>query len=300
MRETSPDPITWRRLRAIFGDPPLVQHVTQRQFDYFDEKLQELGRTRYDQIDMGDMWFYHHDLAYVDLQPDLFAHLFPVCLMDWHRTLLANEPCSHGDSEFHYGVLTGDVFANMLTRRQRSDVEAVFRDSLLYRIDQERGFAYDGMRTPAYGWMFRLNSLGLVSNELPALWQAWWNARTPGRAVALLQYCSGLMYFDGENPLFDAWTPDAGGGGPYLWENDSYVYDRGWPDENVAFLRAHVTSERVAQAVRDAAAALRHEPEGDLAARIAVELDERLELIASRVAELPSHLASLGTRGWQI
>ena len=52
--------------------------------------------------------------------------------------------------------------------------------------------------------------------------------------------------------------------------------------------------------VRDAAAALRNEPEGDVAAQIAAELDDRVELIASRVAELPSLLASPGTQGWQI
>lgn len=77
-------------------------NVTERQFDGNDEKLKELGRTGHADVNPGDLWYYHHDLAYVDLQPELFAHLFPVCLMDWHRTLLADESCSHGDSEFHY------------------------------------------------------------------------------------------------------------------------------------------------------------------------------------------------------
>lgn len=294
------DPITWERLRAIFGDPGTVSRVSESQFDFFDDKLQEMGRTPYDRIDFGDLWYYHHDLAYVELQPELFAHLFPVCLMDWHRTLLANEPCSHGDSEFHYGVINGDVFAKMLTPTQRDQVESVFRDSMLHRLDQERGFLYDGMDTPAYGWMFRLNSLGLISNELTELWREWWNVGTPGRAVAALQFCSGLMYFDGENPLFELWTCDRGGGGPYLWENDAFVYDRGWPSKNVDFVREFVTTQQVARVVQDATHILHGEPEETTASRIAADLGDRLELVESRVAELPELLGAKQAEGWTV
>lgn len=294
------DPITWQRLRAIFGHPKLVMNVTEHQFDYDDDKLQEMGRTPHEEIDFGDLWYYHHDLAYVELQPELFAHLFPVCLMDWHRTLLANQSCSHGDSEFHYGIIRGDIFAKMLTSKQREEVEAVFRDSMLYRLDQERGFQYDGMHTPAYGWMFRLNSLGLFSSELPALWQEWWSVGTPGRAVAALQYCSGLMYFDGENPLFERWTPDKGGGGPYLWGHDSLVHDRGWTGDNVDFIREFVTKERVTKVVQQAALALQGEPEGDMAFRIASELDDRLELVESRVSELPERFGDERAEEWTV
>jgi len=74
--------ISWTRVRAIFNDPKLPEHIWQSQFDGFDEELQRLARTPYDEIDFSDLWYYHHDLAYVDLQPDLFAYLFPVCLMD--------------------------------------------------------------------------------------------------------------------------------------------------------------------------------------------------------------------------
>ena len=297
----SSDPITWRRLRAIFNNPKRAEYVTERQFDHFDDKLQELGRTRFDQIDFGDLWYYHHDLAYVELQPELFAHLFPVCLMDWHRTLLANQSCSHGDSEFHYGIIHGDVMSKMLTADQREQVEAVFRDSMLHRLDKERGFLYSGLNTPAYGWMSRLNSLGLFSKELPTLWQQWWDVNTPGRAVAVLQYCSGLMYFEGENPLFEIWTRSRGGGGPCLWEHDAYIYDRGWPSENVDFARDFVTPERVTRVVRNAAHTLQSEPEGEVASKIANELDDRLELIEARTSELPKLLGSKKqAEGWSV
>lgn len=63
MCELNDDPITWQRLRAIFGHPPLVMNVTESQFDYNDGKLAALGRTPYDEIDFGDLWYHHHDLA---------------------------------------------------------------------------------------------------------------------------------------------------------------------------------------------------------------------------------------------
>ena len=75
--------------------------------------LHKLAQTPWEKIDFSDLWYYHHDLAYVELQPELFAYLFPVCLMDWHMTLLQNVSCSHGDSEFRYkGVPSRPVSSN--------------------------------------------------------------------------------------------------------------------------------------------------------------------------------------------
>ena len=89
------------KAREIFGYSRAPVKITQRQFDGFDDVLQRLARTPLEEIDLADLWYYHHDLAYVPLQRELFAYLFPLCLWDWHITLMANQACSHGDSEFH-------------------------------------------------------------------------------------------------------------------------------------------------------------------------------------------------------
>src|SRR5687768_8639836 len=123
--------IDWNRARQIFGYPEPPQEVRERQFDYFDDELRQLATTPWDKIDFADLWYYHLDLAYVDLQPEVFAYLFPVCLMDWHHTLQKNESCSHGDSEFHYGLYQGRVLERMLTPEQRKQVSEFFRDSFL-------------------------------------------------------------------------------------------------------------------------------------------------------------------------
>jgi hypothetical protein len=173
--------------------------------------------TSQEQIDFGDLWYYHHDLPYVKLQPDLFDYLFPVCLMDWHDSLMRNVSCCHGDSEFHYGVHKGNIFERMVTPERRDAIFEFFRDSFLERLDAERGFTYSGMGTPAYGWMERFNSVGLIMPRIDLLWEPWWSLETPGRAMAALQYCSGLMYFEGENPLFGLFTKEGGGVAP-TWE----------------------------------------------------------------------------------
>ncbi len=277
----------------------MPQEVLERQFDGFDDVLESLARTPYDQIDFSRLWYYHHDLAYVELQPDLFAYLFPVCLMDWHGSLMRNEPCSHGDSEFHYGVRQGMVLEKMVDPKQRGAIYDFFRDGFVERLDAERGFVYAGSRTPAYGWMHRFNSLGIVMPGIDLLWKRWWSLDTPGRAVAALQYCSGLMYAEGKNPFFPAWTPEDGGGGPYLWENDSHIHDAGWAEDNLAFLRTALTVEFVSDRVATAVSRLRGEPEWEKARRLLDDLLNAQELLTLRTAELPLLLSDgSGIHGW--
>lgn len=290
--------ITWDRVRAIFGSPEAPQTITERQFDGFDDDLARIARTPWERFQFSDLWYYHHDLAYSELQRDLFAYLFPVCLMDWQDTLLRNESCSHGDSEFHYGVRRGQVFEKMLTPTQRVQVFEFFRDGMLDRLDAERGFDCKGWHAPAHGWLYRMNSLGFVMPMAP-VWDAWADLSSPGAAVAWLEYASGLMYGDGENPIFGEWTREAGGGGPYLWEDDSHIYDTGWPPENIQVLRDRLTPRAVANLLRRAVVRLRGSAEEETATRLEADLPSRMERVGYRCDELPRLLSSTGfVKGW--
>ena len=279
--------ITWERLREVFGNPGQPTAVWERQFDYHDDVLLRLARTPYAEIDFGDLWYYHHDLAYVKLQPDLFRYLFPVCLMDWHQSLAKNDACSHGDSEFHYGVRRGKILETMVTPEQRDAIFEFIRDSFLERLDAERGLVYSGGRTPAYGWISRFNSVGLIMPRIDFLWEDWWSVHTPGRAVAVLQYCSGLMYPEGANPLVAAWTAEHGGGGPYLWENDSLIFDAGWMSQNVEFLTRTLTADYVTERIASAVARLKGDPAWEQARRMEHDRAKTRDLLNRRVAELP-------------
>jgi hypothetical protein len=292
--------IDWDRARVIFNYPEPPREVWEQQFDYNQDDLRRIATTHWEDFDFDDLWYYHHDLAYVELQPDLFNYLFPVCLMDWHLTLQGNHGCSHGDSEFHYGVHLGKVFERMMTSKQRQQVYEFFRDSFLDRLDQERGFVYRGSQTPAYGWMARFNSVALIMPHISMLWDSWWSLDSAGQAVAALQYCSGLMYFDGENPFFEIWSRDDGGGGPYLWGNDARICDSCWLPQNVEYLQKTLTVDFVNARVEAAVERLREEPEFARAELMRRQLDDRQELIASRVKELPQHLAGSANDDWLI
>lgn len=292
--------IDWKRASSIFGDPQPPKFVWERQFDYFDDALQKLATTPYKEIDFGDLWYYHHDLAYAELQPEVFAYLFPVCLMDWHITLQANKSCSHGDSEFHYGLSNGNVLEKMTTASQRQQIADFFCDSLLERLDLERGLHVSGSGATAYGWMFRFNSLGLIMPIIPNIWKAWWALETIGRAVAAVQYLSGFIYYDGENPVFEMWTPDKGGGGPYLCGNDSLIHNKGWMTQNTDFLASVLTLKFVEEHLKHAAVRLDGHPECDMARRLVVEIGDRRDLVESRTAELPSLLRDHRSDGWSV
>ena len=263
--------------------------------------MRRLATTPLERILIDDLRCYQEDLAWGDLQPDLFDYLFPACLMNWHGTLMRNEPAMPGYGELHYGLHRGKVLEKMVTPDRRDAIYEFFRDGFLERLDAERGFAYSGMGTPAYGWMGRFNSVGLVMPRIDMLWEPWWSLDTPGRAVAALQYCSGLMYFEGENPLFGRWTQERGGGGPYLWETDSLIYDVGWMPENVEFLTRTLTAGFVEDHVGKAVTRLESEPEREKARQLVGDFPERREIVSLRVAELPLLLAKhTGPDGWSV
>lgn len=283
-----PQAITWDRVLAIFDYPKPPQIVRQYQFDGFQEKLEELARTPHHQIDFSDMWYYHHDLAYVRLQPALFAYLFPVCLMDWHQTLQNNKPCSHGDSDFHYGIYQGRVFEEMITPDQLTEITFFFRDSFLERLDHEREIpqTYNGFAT--FSWLERFNSLGAIIPDIEPLWNAWWSIDTPGRAIAAIQYCSSLMYFERENPFFAEWN----GLGPCLLSDDTLHNTEGWLDNNIALLSRTLTVDFVNQKVENALAQLSENAILPKAQQLKNDLPQCQELIALQIDELLSELQS--------
>lgn len=281
------------RLRTLFGNPRPPEHVWERQFDHFDDELRQLCKTPWTQIDISDLWFYYHDLAYVELQPEVFEYLFPVCLMAWHATLMNNVACSSGDAEFHFAVHHGRVLETMMTPDRREAVYEFFRDSFLLRLDQERGFAYQGSRTTAYGWMCRLNSLGIVMPRIDLLWNSWWALDTPGRAVAALEYCSGLIYPFGQNPLFPAWTPKEGGGDPPLLGHDSYIVYSGWMADNTSFLRDVLRYEFVREKLYRAVEVLATQPEYSRARQMTDDLERHANIVRARVEELPVLLSAM-------
>lgn len=145
-----------------------------------------------------------------------------------------------------------------------------------------------------------MNSLGLVMSVIPTVWAEWWKLGTTGRSISAIQYLSGLMYFEGENPVFDRWTPEHGGGGPYLWGDDSYIYDRGWIEENVNFLASVLNYDFVSLHLQQAVTKLADHPDVAVAEQVLNDLKDRKDIIEARSAELPSLLKKHKSSGWTV
>ncbi len=287
--------ISWERVRAIFGDADPPAQIWEKQFDYNDDELKRLASTPYREIDRSDLWYYYHNLAYVKLQPELFAYLFPVCLMEWHDTLMRNEPCSRGDSEFHYGILMGRIFEKMLTPQQQDEVIEFFRDSFLQRLDAEPTVVQPSIRADPFGWICRFNSLGIIIDRIESIWEPWWKMETRGRAFAVLEYCSGLIYLAGDRQPFGIEVKNRGWFGPDLLESDSFkIHDRGWVESNLDFLRTVLSYDYVLKKIEEAAVRLASGPGRELARTILADAVKNRELAESRIGELPLLLSGKG------
>jgi hypothetical protein len=292
--------ITRDRILKVLGPGPKPQNVWEKQFDGFDTELARLAQLDWDQVPDEDLWYYFLDLAYVDLQPDLFRHLFPACLKHWYETLMRNESAAQGDGDFHYALMRGQVLEKMLSENERQSVYDFFRDGFLDRLESERGFVYHQSHdemissgSSANAWIFRLNSLGIVAPVIQPIWEAWWRLDHPGKAVCAVMYSSGLVYMRGENPIYGTWTPQYGGGGPYLTELDSSIFDWAWRDDNLAFLRGLLSVDYVLAKLDQAAATLSDCPEAALARRVANDVKTRTDVLEIRIGDLQENLSRL-------
>lgn len=286
--------ITRDRILQVLGPAPKPERVWEKQFDYFDAELARMAQLDWDRVPDSDMWYYLLDLAYQELQPNLFRHLFPACLKFWHETLMRNVDAAYGDSEFHYAMMQGQVLDKMLTDEERQRVYALFHDGLLDRIEAERGLANDSAKSAtSNAWIWRFNSLGIVAPVIPAIWNDWWRLDHPGKTFCAVMYASGLVYLEDENPIYGPWKPKCGGGGPNLTANDSSIFHWAWRRDNLAFLRETLTLDYVLTKLDQAAAVLADSPEAEMARKVALDAKSRTDIIEIRIGDVIENLGRL-------
>lgn len=236
------------RSREIFGyaENPVV--VYENQFDNFDEELKTLAETPYDEIQHDDLWYYLHDLAYMELQPDLFAYLFPTCLDFWYESLMNNQDAGVGDSEFHYSLLKGNILEKMVNEKQRTAIIDFFIDGFLDKVDLEKNLVQTEITNSIYdhyNQVYRFNSLGYIM-PIDNLWDKWWNIDSEGKAISVIKYASALIYESDNNPLFKD------GFGPFLAQSDSQIYDESWLKQNIEFLKNTLNPEFILNKLKNA------------------------------------------------
>ena len=301
MKRSKPTaPLTTREhCRRIFGDAAPPREVWEPEFDYADDKLRALAAKDWRQIDAYDLQrYYLLNLVYNEpMQPELFNYLFPLCLAEWQAALIGDDELWGGLGDFYRALRRPYLWQQMMAAHQREQVTDFLVDSMLERLRQERGFVYTGKATPAYTWLYTFNDLGASVPLIETLWTRWWALDHPGLAVSALMYVSGLIYLPDDNPIFKRWTREHGGGGPYLIEIPSMIDD--WLPENLNFLRRTLSVDSLIADVQRAADVLHDQPEGPLAARIAIDAGQQREIIEIRIGDLLAGLEKPGSVEWE-
>ena len=113
---------------------------------------------------------------------------------------------------------------------------------------------------------------------------AWWSLDTVGRAIAVVQYISCLIYPENENPVFAPWTPNNVGGPPCLWEFEGRLYTHRWLEPNIAFLKKALNVPRVTEDFSRAVDRLVDHSEHEVAARIREDLSLLTDPLQARCA----------------
>lgn len=302
--------ITPDRFVKVLGQAPKPRDVWQKQFDYNDHALVQMAQMDWDSVPDNYMRYYLLDLAYVELQPDLFRHLFPACLKFWYETLMRDDSAGYGDIDFHYSLIQGQILDTMLVESERQSLYHLFCDGMLDRIEAERGFVCSEAQTMerlitraknADFWISRFNTLGIVAPVINHIWEHWWKLDHPGKAFSAVTYGSGLVYQAEENPVFAAWSAAGRGrGGPFLSEIDGSIYDRAWQEDNLAFLRTVLSVDSVIAGLGQAASALSDFEESALAERVASDAKTRRDFVEIRIGALLENLSrvQLSQENW--
>lgn len=299
--------ISWNRVRSIFNFPRPPQFIWEQHFDHDQVGFEKFARTPYEEMDFRELAYYHANLAYQELQPEVFAYLFPVCLMDWHETLMNDQPCFHATVGFHEALAHGHVLERMLTDHQRELVFEFFQDSFRAKLETQRGLvSWTHLKKMSrqdflnlvykYAAIHRFNSLGKLLPDIEPLWEILWGMTSPGAAVVAGRYCFDLIYEVGK--ISTNWnSPELSSeydtGVQFIGENDSEIYGRGWLPENLHFLSEQLTLKFLESKLEQAAEVLRGEPEEATLLEMQQELKLNPEVAAINIESLITRLQTI-------
>jgi hypothetical protein len=298
--------VTTDELWQEFGQPQQPAAIWQNPFDYDPKHLHSLCRCQTEGRlpDPGDLSDYALDLCHEEIQPDLLVFLLPICLRASSTHLLDQGGWYEGSLEQFWCALNRRPGAlGLLSEKQRNAVERYFREAILLAIDGGRRLRGASSNAACYRWFHDLGSFATVFRGLRHLWSAWWNLNSEGRAIGALQYLSCLMYENGSNPVFAAWTPAKGGGPPALWADSMSVNDEPWNSENVYFLRSVLVPSQLFSAIDRCLERLSNPEDRRIATQMKDDFEHQRTLLELRIEQLPEILSadhSRPLRDWPI
>ena len=277
--------------------------ITQKPFDHDPGHYRRLGRLQGAQPESSDLVDYASDMRYMELQPDLLRHLTPLLLAAWRRDLFEGNAAGYRGFVEHFwpALLNGTALEKVFTERERAAFSAFLRDGLLDRLDVEASLRFSGMGASPYWWIQAMVSYGVLFSDIESLWNEWWQTKTQGHAISVFQYASALLYEAHKNPVFAPWTPDKGGGAPALWECDGHLFEVGWKEDNLSFLRRTLNVDYFMEHLRRALENIHNQPAREVASRIVHELPQQETILSLRIEELPKLLEDVsGVEGFTV
>jgi len=242
-------------------------------------------------------------MRYMEVQPELLRYLFPVLLQAWRKDLFEGSKAGvSGFAEQFWGSLVlGSVFKKVLSEAERNAIGAYFRNSILDRLDMEDSLRFSGMNAGPHDWVRAFVTYGTLFSDVEILWNEWWEMKTSGHATAAFQYVSALMYEGKKNPVFDAWTPEKGGGPPAPWECGAMMFDVGWMGENLAFFKATLSINYFEQKLHLALPKIKNSGAKIVASGIIDDFPQQQERLELRIEQLPNLLTDVSrTDGFTI
>jgi len=282
--------------RALHATKP-PEKITQEPFEGNDRHLRRLARLKPgDRAESEDLWNYAKDLLYTKIQSSLLVYLLPFCLEAWRDDLKGNYGYG-GFVEHLYPVLANrKIFDEHLNPEQAVVVSDFMKRCILREIDGQRGLAYQGSKAKPYRWIHAFTTYGVLRPDISLLWTEWWSLKTIGRAVAAVQYVSCLMYPENENPVFAPWTPNGGGGPPFLWDFEGHLYEHCWQSSNIQFLKETLNAPSVGHVLNSSVERLTDQPEIEVARQVESDLPILVETLKARCLELPRLLEARNKR----
>lgn len=293
-----------RRLQEIFGFPEAPSKVTEQQFDYLQDELDALARLQWHQIGASELSIYLMDLCYATLQQELFDYLFPTALIRWWEGLLSRTGGPEGACDFYRAVDHGAALYKMMNVERQQQVCHWMVDAYMDGVDAWGGLLSTAYRGPGgpndlHGPLWSFNSLGKSVPILEAILERLMDVSTLGRAQWWLVFASGLIWRENECPAVPPWTSDGGGGGIYLLEEDSAIYDHGYLSENHRAFRDQITYANVLAMLRYTNEMLSETEYAQWAAMAFDKFENDADSIKSRIDALVSaHTQLMLEREW--
>ncbi len=262
------------------GDPESREHVINRLLDGDPDELTADDFSVFLDVCADDSRFRPH-----------LRYLLPSLLRIWREEL------THWNgwfvSRFHRVLADTLIVEKHLSVRRREAVVRFMRQGLLDHIAEEESLCITDPSAAGI-WFDCLADYGVFTKDVPALWEALWDCRRPGHAVAVVQYASCLICDDEVNPVFPSASPGLGGGPPVLWGSDTFLLGGRWLPRNVDYLSETLCGPYLTEHLDRALDSLAG-PRAERAREVLAELTSRPWRAALRCRLLPMALGRRDT-----